>query len=123
VRAEWLSGWDPTPGIVSVWAEPDGRASVWRRVDGRLVRDDVRFRPWLVLAHASDAAGLTVRELAGEGELRFLARADDATFFGLAIAVAIEDGQAVQPEAWIREQIAGAQARKAGHPATRYMPS
>jgi DNA polymerase, archaea type len=79
VRAEWLSGWDPTPGIVSVWAEPDGRASVWRREGGHLVRDDVRFRPWLVLAHASDASGATVRELAGEGELRFLARADDLT--------------------------------------------
>jgi DNA polymerase I len=79
VRAEWLSGWDPTPGIVSVWAEADGRASVWRRAGGRLIRDDVRFRPWLVLAHASDAAGATFRELAGEGELRFLARADDFT--------------------------------------------
>ncbi|HEX4453251.1 MAG TPA: DNA polymerase domain-containing protein [Kofleriaceae bacterium] len=77
MRAEWLNGWDPTPGIVSVWAEPDGRASVWRRGDGALTREDVRFRPWLVLAHASDAAGLAVRELAGEGELRFLARADD----------------------------------------------
>jgi DNA polymerase, archaea type len=79
VRADWLSGWDPTPGIVSVWAEPDGRASVWRRVGGELIRDDVRFRPWIVLAHESDAAGATVRELAGEGELRFVARGDDFT--------------------------------------------
>ncbi len=79
MRAEWLSGWDPTPGIVSVWAEPSGVASVWRRVDDTLSREDARFRPWLVLAHASDAAGLAVRELAGEGELRFLARADDLT--------------------------------------------
>ena len=23
---EWLWGWDPTPGIVSVWAERNGRA-------------------------------------------------------------------------------------------------
>ncbi|HEY1546308.1 MAG TPA: DNA polymerase domain-containing protein [Kofleriaceae bacterium] len=79
MRAEWLSGWDPTPGIVSVWAEADGRATVWRRDGGRLIRDDVRFRPWLLLAHASDAAGATVRELAGEGELRHLARGDDLT--------------------------------------------
>ena len=79
VRSDWLNGWDPTPGIVSVWAEADGRASVWRRVGGRVIRDDVRFRPWLVLAHASDADGATVRELAGDGELRFLARADDFT--------------------------------------------
>ena len=40
-------GWDPTPGIVSVWAEWDGRAIVWRRLpeSGRLIREDVRFRP------------------------------------------------------------------------------
>src|SRR5437588_514027 len=42
---EWLWGWDPTPGIVSVWAEPDGRATVWRREPEtkQLVREDVRF--------------------------------------------------------------------------------
>ncbi|MFP2926942.1 hypothetical protein ACLESO_17435, partial [Pyxidicoccus sp. 3LG] len=34
VEDEWLWGWDPTPGIVSVWAEPDGRAFVWRRLPG-----------------------------------------------------------------------------------------
>jgi hypothetical protein len=38
---EWLWGWDPTPGIVSVWAEGDGRASVWRRLPdtGVVVRE------------------------------------------------------------------------------------
>ena len=51
---EWLWGWDPTPGIVSVWAEPDGRAIVWRRIPetGALVREDERFRPWLLLDRA-----------------------------------------------------------------------
>ena len=50
----WLWGWDATPGIVSVWAEPDGRAFVWRRVpeSGVLLREDVRFRPWLLLSVA-----------------------------------------------------------------------
>jgi len=44
-------GWDPTPGIVSVWAGWDGRAIVWRRLpsSGRLIREDVRFRPWVLL--------------------------------------------------------------------------
>ena len=32
--AEWLWGWDPTPGIVSVWALPSGSAIVWRRDAG-----------------------------------------------------------------------------------------
>jgi DNA polymerase I len=92
---EWLWGWDPTPGIVSVWAEPDGRAFVWRRRPGtgELVREDVRFRPWLVLGSLDDLAaggelrrgepprarpgGLAVRELDGPGALRFVVSADD----------------------------------------------
>ncbi len=79
-RDEWLAGWDPTPGIVSVWAEPDGRVTVWRRVAGELVRDDLKFRPWLVTAHEDDVRGddrIHYRELEGDGALRFLARADD----------------------------------------------
>src|SRR5215813_14563620 len=85
IEHEWLWGWDPTPGIVSVWAEPDGRAFVWRRdpSTGALVRDDVRFRPWLLVAELDDLAHLgarlrperdgwgpgrvTYRELAGPG--------------------------------------------------------
>ncbi|MFL5608515.1 MAG: hypothetical protein ACJ8AD_18820, partial [Gemmatimonadaceae bacterium] len=53
---EWLWGWDPTPGIVSVWAEQDGRATVWRRIAAtdELVRDDERFRPWLLLVRLDD---------------------------------------------------------------------
>jgi len=94
IEDEWLWGWDPTPGIVSVWAEPDGRAFVWRRIPatGQLVREDVRFRPWLVVAALDDLAHLgarlvperagpapgrvTYRELAGPGALRYLVRAD-----------------------------------------------
>jgi DNA polymerase elongation subunit (family B) len=95
IEDEWLWGWDPTPGIVSVWAEPDGRAFVWRRIPGtgQLVRDDVRFRPWLVIAALDDLAHLgarlrperdgpaphrvSYRELSGPGALRYLVRADD----------------------------------------------
>ncbi len=74
---EWLWGWDPTPGIVSVWAEPSGVATVWRRIGGTLVREEARFRPWLVLDRVDDLHGLAIRELAGEGELRYLVRGDD----------------------------------------------
>ncbi len=92
---DWLWGWDPTPGIVSVWAELDGRAFVWRRdpTTHALVRDDVRFRPWLLLSSLADIEHLgdrlqpeggsgdrdatTFRELAGAGELRWLVRAHD----------------------------------------------
>ena len=98
---EWLWGWDPTPGIVSVWAEPDGRAWVWRRIPGpggsELVCERERFRPWLILSSLEDLEHLgtrlvpeislaaearppgtvTYQELDGPGELRYLVRADD----------------------------------------------
>ncbi|MES1256954.1 MAG: ribonuclease H-like domain-containing protein, partial [Acidobacteriota bacterium] len=91
---EWLSGWDPTPGIVSVWAEPDGLASVWRRIarTGELVREEARFRPWILLDRLDDlqhlgrrlapegAADALVeyRELDPPGELRYLVSAKDS---------------------------------------------
>jgi len=91
---EWLWGWDPTPGIVSVWAEPGGRATVWRRdpVTGELVREVERFRPWMLLDRIDDlrhlgsalggdiegSARIRYRELDGAGALRFLVSADDA---------------------------------------------
>ena len=92
VEDEWLWGWDPTPGIVSVWAERDGRATIWRRIgDGRaLVREEARFRPWLLLdrlddlahlgarlGHEGSNAAVRYRELDGPGELRYLVKADD----------------------------------------------
>ena len=105
---EWLWGWDPTPGIVSVWAESDGRAWVWRRPPGdrSLVREEERFRPWLLLATLDDLAHLGARlqperagiapgpseicyrELDGPGALRFLVHADD----GRRLASAVQQG-------------------------------
>ncbi len=89
---EWLWGWDPTPGIVSVWAEADGRATVWRRVGdgGELVREEAPFRPWLLLDRLDDLrhlgarlgpeeesdAVVRYRELGGSGALRYLVSAD-----------------------------------------------
>jgi DNA polymerase I len=108
IEDEWLWGWDPTPGIISVWAEPDGRAFIWRRIPktGALVREDVRFRPWLLLASLDDLAHLGTRlrpehegpapnrmtwqELEGPGALRYLVRAED----GRALATAVLHGAA-----------------------------
>ena len=106
VEDEWLWGWDPTPGIVSVWAEHDGRAFVWRRSAEGIVRDDVRFRSWLLLAALDDLAHLgaelqpegratgagpravTYRELQGEGALRFMVQGPD----GRALSAAVLHG-------------------------------
>ena len=101
---EWLWGWDPTPGIVSVWAELDGRAFVWRRLldTGELVREECRFRPWLVLDTLNDLQHLgarlkpegdldalvTYRELAGPGSLRYQVSACD----GRSLVSAVLEG-------------------------------
>ena len=90
---EWLWGWDPTPGIVSVWAEGSGTATVWRRLPttGALVREVERFSPWFLLDRLDDLSHLgsalapegtsdarvSYRELAGPGELRFLVQSAD----------------------------------------------
>ena len=89
----WLWGWDPTPGIVSIHAEATGRVIVWRRIaaTGTLVREDERFRPWLLLDRLDDlqhlgqslgpeadaSASVRWRELDGPGALRFRVSADD----------------------------------------------
>lgn len=92
VAEEWLWGWDPTPGIVSVWADGTGRASIWRREHGQLLREQQRFRPWLLLDSLDDLthlgrrlapdgtadADVWYRELDGDGALRFLVSALDA---------------------------------------------
>jgi DNA polymerase elongation subunit (family B) len=107
---ELLWGWDPTPGIVSIHATHGGRATIWRRIpgSGELVRENDRFRPWLLLEHIEDLQqlgdrlvpqdsgrgatsqarerGLVYhRELEGPGALRHLVSAHD--FRALADAV------------------------------------
>ncbi len=98
---EWLWGWDPTPGIVSVWAESDGWAVVWRRLPatGELVRERERFRPWLLLDRLDDllhlgdrlssaeepGALVSYQALEGPGELRFLVSAADGRTLSSAL--------------------------------------
>ncbi len=111
--AEIVWGWDPTPGIVSVWAERDGHALVWRRTstqepDGPVapvVCERAVFRPWLLLhslgdlAHlgsrlqperdgATEPSGFTYREMHGPGRLRYLVSAPD----GRALESAVLQG-------------------------------
>ncbi len=98
---EWLWGWDPTPGIVSVWAENTGHATIWRRVPdtGALVREQERFRPWILVKHLDDFRHLGAalspeseptgrvryRELDGPGELRYCVSADSWTALTAAL--------------------------------------
>lgn len=83
----WLWGWDETPGIVSIWANNNGQVTLWRRnpETEELLREEARFRPWLLLDRLDDLQHLgnqlghegeqgklvTFRELDPPGELRF----------------------------------------------------
>src|SRR5215469_8262875 len=96
---EWVFGWDPTPGIVSVWASRDGHALVWRREGEHVLCTKERFRPWLFATTISDLAHLgpvfpaASSDLAGEtspisyhvldgpeGAYRYLLSARDGRF-------------------------------------------
>jgi DNA polymerase elongation subunit (family B) len=107
IEDEILFGWDPTPGIVSVWADHDGRVLVWRRVPGgALVRESARVRPWLLAATLDDVAhlGPALAEAgspgAGEALVRWRALDGDPGSFrymltarsGRALARAILEG-------------------------------
>lgn len=96
---EWVFGWDPMPGIVSVWASRSGRAVIWRREGERVLRAQDTFRPWLFattlddLAHLGSTLGasptalsvdgsqISYRILDGpEGSYRYLLSARDGRF-------------------------------------------
>ncbi len=53
---EHLFGWDPMPGIVSVWASREGRAIIWRREGERVTCTTERFRPWVFATTLADLA-------------------------------------------------------------------
>ncbi|HEX7736137.1 MAG TPA: DNA polymerase domain-containing protein [Ktedonobacteraceae bacterium] len=95
VNDERLFGWNPAPGIVSVWADRSGRALVWQRRGEQVICSREVFRPWLLatslgdLGHLREApmpsrapgagnAMFTYRELAGTpGSYRYILFARD----------------------------------------------
>lgn len=96
---EYLFGWDPTPGIVSVWASRAGKALVWQRLGGSINCTRETFRPWLFattlddLAHLGpalqpehDRATVSYRELDGPmGSYRYLLSAHDGRYLERAL--------------------------------------
>ena len=89
-----------------MWVAADGVATVWRRLpdEGRLVREEDRFRPWILLDSLVDLEQLgsrlveesdstasvsralvTWRELNGAGTLRFLVSAERARVLSDAV--------------------------------------
>ncbi len=55
---EWVFGWDPLPGIVSVWASREGQAIIWQRVGERVTCLREKFRPWLFATTLDDLTHL-----------------------------------------------------------------
>ncbi len=106
IEDEYLFGWDPTPGIVSVWANREGLAITWTRDGEHVTCTRERFRPWFFattlddLAHlgpalaavsapAGDSATITYRELDGSAEsYRYLLSAPN----GRSLERALVDG-------------------------------
>jgi DNA polymerase elongation subunit (family B) len=91
---EWLSGWDETPGIVSVWVDRDGEATIWRRAPdtGALTRETARFRPWVLVDSidgiADTGADISWREFDGPGALRFHVSANSSRALHAAVVAA-----------------------------------
>ena len=61
-------GWDPTPGIVSVWASRAGKALVWQRSGDRVNCTRETFHPWLFSTTLDDLAHLGSELQPGEDE-------------------------------------------------------
>ncbi len=102
---EWIQGWDPTPGIVSVWAESTGIAHVFRRVANQLIHEKERFRPWVLIDRIDDLGHLgeqlgdadsrkpfRIAELEGPGALRYLISGVD----GRSLTAAITSGASLR---------------------------
>src|SRR6266849_6442947 len=94
-----LFGWDPTPGIVSVWASRAGKAWVWQRIGDCVNCSRATFRPWLfattlddlahlgsALQHEQDEATVSYRVLDGpDGSYRYLLSARDGRMLERAL--------------------------------------
>jgi DNA polymerase elongation subunit (family B) len=111
----WLFGWDPTPGIVSVWADRSGRALVWRRSGADVTCAEERFRPWLFAATLDDLAHVR-KALAADGEpgmerSPFRYRELDAPVDSFRYLLSAGDGRALE-----RAILSGA-SRRLGRPA------
>ncbi len=114
---DWLFGWDPTPGIVSVWADRTGRALVWQRAGDGVTCTRTRFRPWLWAATLNDLAHLGPALVAADTPAAItpicyqpLANATVGTYQYLLSA---RDGHTLE-----RAILAGA-AHRLGHPVAR----
>ncbi len=55
---ELLFGWDPMPGIVSIWASHWGNVLIWQRQGEQVICTRSSYRPWLFATTLEDAVHL-----------------------------------------------------------------
>ena len=107
---EHLFGWDPMPGIVSVWANREGRAVIWRREDERVTCTTERFRPWVFATTLADLAQLGSALLPsiapGGNDAIFSYRELDGPAGSYRYLLSARDGRALE-----RELVRGASRR------------
>lgn len=99
---EHLFGWDPTPGIVSVWADRTGQALLWQRVDGQVICQRERFQPWLLATSLTDLEHvrktLTPAMAPGAGNLPFRYRELAGAPGSYRYLLLARDGRALEQE-------------------------
>jgi len=107
---EHLFGWDPMPGIVSVWANREGRAVIWRREDERVTCTTERFRPWVFATTLADLAqlgsALLPSSAPGGNDAIFSYRELDGPAGSYRYLLSARDGRALE-----RELVRGASRR------------
>lgn len=96
-RAEpWLFGWNPTPGIVSVWAERSGKALVWRRLNDSIICQQENYRPWLFAAHLDDLKASGIKLHHGDSSAAFSYQELPGPSPSLKYLISARDGRALE---------------------------
>ena len=105
-----LFGWDPSPGIVSVWASRAGKAWVWQRIGDRVRCTRETFRPWLFATTLDDLAHLGSALQPEQDEAVVSYRVLDGPDGSYRYLLSARDGRELE-----RELLAGASRRLSRH--------
>jgi DNA polymerase, archaea type len=101
-----LFGWDPTPGIVSVWASRSGKAWIWQRMGDRVHCTRETFRPWLFATTLDDLTHLGSALQPEQDEAAVSYHVLDGTDGSYRYLLSAHDGRMLE-----RELLAGASGR------------
>src|SRR5215469_16645509 len=95
---EALFGWDPTPGIVSVWASRSGKAWVWQRFGNHVHCTRETFHPWLFATTLDDLAHLGSTLQPEQNDAMVSYRVLDGSLCSYRYLVSAHDGRMLEWE-------------------------